>query len=94
MKYSVVESSGKVEITVLKKQKNSSFEFGVRTIKDTAEPGKDYKDINEHHSFGSSDDKIMIYVDIIDDNEWEPDLDFLVELYDIGSGKRFTGDDT
>lgn len=81
--YSVMESSGQVELTVLKKQKDLKFEFGVRTVKDTAAPGHDYKDIDEQPKFGGSDDRLIVYVPIIDNNEWEPDLDFLVELYDL-----------
>jgi len=38
----------------------------------------------------------QIEITIIDNNEWEPDLDFLVELYEIDApGKeRLQGDDT
>jgi len=38
----------------------------------------------------------QIEIKIIDNNEWEPDLDFLVELYEIDApGKeRLQGDDT
>ena len=31
---------------------------------------------------------------IVDDNEWEPDEDFLVELYDYTTGDRLEGKDT
>ena len=31
---------------------------------------------------------------IIDNNEWNPDLEFYIDLYDISSGKRLPGDDT
>ena len=56
--YSVVESSGQVELIVYKKLKGESFSFsfGVRTLKDTAEPGHDYKDINERHTILPGDD--------------------------------------
>ena len=37
---------------------------------------------------------MIVYVPIIDNNEWEPDLDFHVELYDPETGKRLVGDDT
>lgn len=30
----------------------------------------------------------------MDDDEWEPDLDFLVEIYEIDGGARMKGDDT
>ena len=35
-----------------------------------------------------------IEIKIIDNNEWEPDMDFAVELYDIDTKKRLSGDDT
>lgn len=31
---------------------------------------------------------------IIDDDGWEPDEDFFVELYDAGTGSRLLGEDT
>lgn len=33
---------------------------------------------------------------LIDNDQWEPDLDFLVELYDVDhpSARRLRGDDT
>jgi solute carrier family 8 (sodium/calcium exchanger) len=92
--YSVVESSGQVELTVLKKEKGCSFTFGVRTLKDTATPGSDYKDIDETHTIKPNEEQLIVNVPIIDNNEWEPDLDFFVEIYDTSSGKRFSGDDT
>lgn len=44
--------------------------------------------------FGMSDNQLVIHVPIIDNNEWEPDMDFLVELYDKKTGVRLPGDDT
>jgi len=46
------------------------------------------------HEFGGTDTELKVYVEIIDNDEWEPDLDFLVELYDKETGKRLEGDDT
>ena len=37
---------------------------------------------------------MTIYVTIIDDIDWNPDLEFLVELYDVSTGERLPGDDT
>jgi hypothetical protein len=50
--------------------------------------------IDTHHEFGGTDTELKVYVEIIDNDEWEPDLDFLVELYDKETGKRLEGDDT
>lgn len=44
--YSVTESAGHVLLTVVKRVQNQSITFGVRTVKDTAIPEKDYKDID------------------------------------------------
>ena len=50
MHYSVIESSGHVELTVVKKQKEApSINFGVRTVNGTAKPNSDYKEIDEKH---------------------------------------------
>jgi hypothetical protein len=35
-----------------------------------------------------------VEVKIIDDEGWEPDEDFLVELYDIETKEKFYGDNT
>ena len=35
-----------------------------------------------------------IEVDIIDNEDCQPDLDFYVELYDLNTGERLEGDDT
>jgi len=35
-----------------------------------------------------------IQIEIIDDDEWNPDLDFFVELYDISNNEKLAGDDT
>lgn len=36
----------------------------------------------------------VIEVEIIDDDQWEPDEDFLVEIYDAETKERLTGADT
>jgi len=43
-----------------------------------------------------SDNEKQIDIPIIDNNEWEPDLDFIVELYEIDAAdkERLFGDDT
>jgi hypothetical protein len=44
--------------------------------------------------------ELKIHIPIVDDEEWEPDLDFFVELYDPnvlntkGQTQRLLGDDT
>jgi solute carrier family 8 (sodium/calcium exchanger) len=56
--------------------------IGYRTVADTAFAPKDYTHIDEHIIFGPKDYEKKIQIPIVDDDEWEPDLDFFVELYD------------
>jgi hypothetical protein len=41
-----------------------------------------------------NDTEYKINIPIVDDEEWNPDLDFFVELYDVSTGTRYDGDDT
>lgn len=80
--YSVTESNGHVEVTIVKKRLNQELVVGVRTRDDTAVSPKDYKEINETIQFGIRDHEMKIEIPIVDDEEWNPDLEFWVELYD------------
>ena len=79
---------------IYKKVREHEMSFGVRTVATTAIPGTDYTEINENFTMKSGDESISVKVPIIDDKEWEPDLEFLVEIYDSYTNKRFIGDDT
>ena len=79
--YSVTESSGSVEITIIKKIE-MEVTIGYRTIADTAFAPKDFSHVDEHITFGPREIEKKIQIPIVDDDEWEPDLDFIVELYD------------
>jgi solute carrier family 8 (sodium/calcium exchanger) len=92
--YSVTESTGHVELTIVKKQPNTEVSFGVRTIDDTATQPKDYGAIDEVVTIPKKQNEIKVKVPIVDDDEWEPDLDFFVELYDPKNGEKLFGDDT
>ena len=46
LNYSVTESNGHVEITIIKKLRGQEFVVGVRTLDDTAVSPKDYQEIN------------------------------------------------
>jgi len=91
--YSVTESNGHVEITIVKKLQ-SDLSVGVRTVADSATYPKDYTHFDEIIPFRKRDTEQKISVQIIDDAEWEPDLDFFVELYDPNTLARLPGDDT
>jgi len=99
--YSVTESNGTVEITIIKKVQNQELTFGYRTVEDSAKPPKDYIHVEEVVTLKKRDNEVKVYVPIVDDDEWEPDLDFFVELFDpnkvnqdTGLFERLSGDDT
>jgi solute carrier family 8 (sodium/calcium exchanger) len=97
--YSVTESNGHVEVTIVKKAPDQELLVGVRTRDDTAVSPKDYREINEHIQFGIRDREMKIEIPIVDDEEWNPDLEFWVELFDPikqeqGLDDRLPGDDT
>lgn len=79
--YSVTESNGTVDITIIKNTPNE-FTFGYRTLDDTAISPKDYQHTDQVVTMKRSDKELVIQIPIVDDEEWEPDLDFIVELYD------------
>lgn len=80
--YSVTESNGTVDIVITKKENTREFTFGVRTRDGEAIAGKDYEAYDELIKLGAQEVEYRIQIPIIDNDEWEPDLDFFVELYD------------
>jgi len=92
--YSVTESAGTVGVIITKKNRNEEISFGIRTIKDTAVPEEDYISVDQKVTMAADEVETKIEIQIIDDNEWEPDMDFLVELYDLEGKDRLEGDDT
>jgi len=97
--YSVTESNGSVEITIIKKVAQD-VTIGYRTVDDSATAPKDYAHTEEIITIKKRDTEHKIYIPIVDDEEWEPDLDFHVELFDPsnveadGKPKKLHGDDT
>lgn len=53
--YSVTESSGHVELTIVKKKQNEEITFGVRTVDDTAVKEKDYSAYDQVHTLTKKD---------------------------------------
>lgn len=74
----MTESAGTAKITVVKRDSNQNLTFGVRTIPDTAEEGKDYHPIDQRIIMKAGENEKCIEIPIIDNTEWNPDLDFLV----------------
>jgi solute carrier family 8 (sodium/calcium exchanger) len=94
--YSVTESNGTVAVTIEKKKSDAELTFGVRTVKGTATESKDYYDYDQKHSMKARDTELKVEIKIIDNNEWEPDMDFYIEIYDIEKEDqpRLSGEDT
>lgn len=93
--YSVTESNGYVEITIVKKNASQEFSFGCRAIDGTALETKDYEPYNAEITMRARETEKKIKIQIVDNNEWEPDLDFYVELYDLQSmgGNQSSGNE-
>jgi hypothetical protein len=97
--YSVTESNGTVEITIVKKVAKD-LTLGFRTVPDTAVSPKDYQHCEEIFTLSKKETELKIQIPIVDDEEWEPDLDFFVELFDpnkldaSGKPEKLYGDDT
>ena len=91
--YSVTESSGYVGITIVKKVQDEIM-FFVRTKDDTAKAPEDYTPFEQVVTMGAKDTEHTIKIEIKDDDIWEPDKDFHVEICESQEGPRMEGDDT
>ena len=98
--YSVTESSKVIKIAIVKKVVSEEVQVGIRTINGTASSPNYYKHINETITMGSGETEKQIEIEIIDNEEWGPDLDFYIELYEANTkpddqnSYRLAGDDT
>ncbi len=90
---SVSEGAGKVHLVVQRRMQGERIKFGVRTVDDTATDGIDYRSINEELVLESWENEKTIEIEIVDDDQWEPDVDFNVELYNVTSGSKLDGTD-
>ena len=96
----MTESNGTVEVTIIKKTQSQDITFGYRTVADTAVPEKDYTHENRVVNMKKRDTELKINIPIVNDEEWNPDMDFFIELYDPngteenGEPPRFFGMDT
>jgi hypothetical protein len=91
--YSVTESSGHVQITIVKKVAEDLM-FYIRTKDDTAKAPGDYTPFEKVIKMAAKENETTIEVQIKDDDIWEPDKDFHVEICESESGPRMDGDDT
>lgn len=88
LNYTVSEACKNIKIKILNKEGNAS-EVGVRTKDATAKAGKDYHAIPEASQkieFKQGEAEKEIFVEIIDDNQWNEDREFEIELFDSKTG--------
>ncbi|XP_071105716.1 sodium/calcium exchanger 3-like isoform X1 [Haliotis cracherodii] len=78
----VLENEGHVRLGVRRSgDVESSITVGVETIDGSAEAGSDYKPIKQKLTFGPKECLKDVYVEIVDDDVWEPDEFFFVKLF-------------
>lgn len=70
--YSVTESAGSVEVTVVKKDtaEDHDVSFGIRTVDNTAKDGSEYNALNKVVSTMGKEKEKTFFVTIIDNNDW------------------------
>ena len=75
----MTESSGHIDITVVKVKENDEFSFGIRTDLDVgsgeeanmkAKAGTEYESIDKVIDFKASDKEKVVQIKIIDNNDW------------------------
>ncbi|XP_050391531.1 sodium/calcium exchanger 2-like [Patella vulgata] len=78
----VLESEGSVRIGIRRfGNTNSEVTVSVETIDGSAEAGNDYKPIKQKLTFKPKETLKEIFIEIIDDDVWEPDEFFFVKLF-------------
>jgi len=90
--YSVSEASGSLRIYVDNK-KGAAGSVRVLTIDQEAIAGNDYEKVDTVLNFKQGERTQYIDVIINDDDNWEPDEDFFVQLLDPVTGQELKGDD-
>jgi len=60
---------------------------GVRTVvvQGGAQPDKDFKPVSEDINFLDGQEWGEVKIEIIDDDQWEPDKEFKLELFDANT---------
>ncbi|CAL1282585.1 unnamed protein product [Larinioides sclopetarius] len=77
----VMENAGKVTVKVKRHGKTSgTARCRVETIDGTAVAGEDYVPLKEIITFQDGELEKEIHVEIVDDNQWEPDETFFLKL--------------
>ena len=93
MHYSVSEGAGVIKVKIVNKSK-LACSVRVRSRQDTATEDEDYEKVDRVLEFNKDEGYQEINVKIHDDEEWEPDEDFFLDLYDAKTNTRLIGGDT
>lgn len=91
MNYTCSESVGQLEIKITKKVQEEVV-FVVKTVDGTATAPKKYEKVEEIVRMTKTQNEHIVKVTIVDDDEFNEDLDFYVEICNE-DGKKLEGDD-
>jgi len=91
--YSVSEASGTLTISVVNK-KGKPGSVRACTIDGDAKANEDYVPFDGIIEFGNGETTKTFQVGIKDDDNWEPDEDFFVQLYEPNTNEELVGQDT
>eukprot|EP00347_Sterkiella_histriomuscorum_P006709 403351736 len=91
MQYTVIENCGTFTVTICKKTREDIM-VGIRTVDGTAKQIDDYIPIYDVVKVSYIEYKLD--VKIVDDEEYEPEEEFYIELFDPENNKRLIGEDT
>ncbi|XP_069978555.1 sodium/calcium exchanger Calx isoform X7 [Penaeus vannamei] len=77
----VMENIGKFEVAIIRSGRtDNEVNVRVETIDGTATEDQDYIPINQVITFGPGETEKLIEVEIINDNQWEPDEEFFLKI--------------
>ena len=93
VRYSVPESAERVKITIEKKT-SEEITFVVKTFDDTAKSPGDYGAFEEEIKMSGFEVEREIEIEIVDDDDWNPDNNFIVQLLDPTDMTKLPGADT
>lgn len=90
--YSVSEASGSLQVMILNKTQAASS-VRVVTVDAEAKAGEDFQKVDTTLRFAQGEKQKFIEVVIHDDDNWEPDEDFFVQLLNPDTGEELAGQD-
>jgi len=84
--YSVSEASGTLNVMVLNKAKGPA-RVRFTTVDAEAQAGKDYERVDVVLEFSKGEAHKFVTIPIVDDDNWEPDKDFFIILYNADTNE-------